>query len=233
MEWVFLVFFIVGCLCCAVKAGRWLERRLLDSLLQQSEPPKTLTLFSGSDGWPSYPTVPACNETQPDTYCVIPDDDEGDLDAEDDWEDDSDIDLAYEPDEGGHPEYLKLLDEMRELHIKKAADYGRLSDPFANVRASADFGMPAWVGVMVRAGDKMHRIKSFIANGSLRNESVEDSLKDLAAYALIALVLLREEQDAPVDPVCETLGAVSPHGAYVGKPVDFYLADACKKDGDR
>lgn len=94
--------------------------------------------------------------------------------------------------EGGHPEYLKLLDEMRALHVKKAADYGRGEDPLANCRASADFGVPAWVGVVMRANDKMHRIKSFLQNGKLENESVEDSLKDLAAYALIALVLFRE-----------------------------------------
>lgn len=93
----------------------------------------------------------------------------------------------------GHPEYLKILDEMRSLHVRKAADYGRGVDPLANVRASAEFGIPAWVGVMVRAGDKMHRIKSLIVNGSLKNESVEDSLMDLAAYALIALVLYREQ----------------------------------------
>lgn len=100
--------------------------------------------------------------------------------------------------EAGHPAYLALLDEMKELHCRKAADYGRGADPFANVRAGAEFGVPAWVGVMIRANDKVHRIKSFIANGSLKNESVEDSLKDLAAYALIALVLFREEQGKAV-----------------------------------
>ena len=94
--------------------------------------------------------------------------------------------------EGGNSEFLKLLDEIRALHIKKAADYGRGKDPLANVRSSAEFGIPAWVGVMIRANDKVHRIKSFIANGELKNESVEDSLMDLAAYALIALVLFRE-----------------------------------------
>lgn len=94
-----------------------------------------------------------------------------------------------------------MLDEMRELHCRKAADYGRGADPFANVRAGADFGVPAWVGVMIRAGDKMHRIKSFLANGSLKNESVEDSLKDLAAYALIALVLYRESHG--IDPAAQ------------------------------
>lgn len=93
----------------------------------------------------------------------------------------------------GDPNYLKLLDEMRDLHVRKAADYGRGADPLANCRASAEFGIPAWVGVMVRANDKVHRIKSFIQNGSLKNESIEDSLMDLAAYALIALTLYREE----------------------------------------
>lgn len=97
---------------------------------------------------------------------------------------------------GGHPEYLKLLDEMKELHCRKAADYGRGEDCFANVRASSDFGVPAWVGTMIRANDKLHRIKSLIVNGSLKNESVEDSLMDLAAYSLIALVLYREGQVA-------------------------------------
>lgn len=93
----------------------------------------------------------------------------------------------------GHAGYLALLDEMRELHVRKAADYGRGADPLANCRASVELGVPAWIGIMIRATDKVHRIKSFILNGSLKNESLEDSLKDLAAYALIALTLLRED----------------------------------------
>lgn len=94
----------------------------------------------------------------------------------------------------GHPGYLRVLDEMRELHCRKAADYGRGADPFANVRAGGEFGVPPWVGVMIRANDKLHRIKSFVQNGALENESVEDSLMDLAAYCLIALVLFREQK---------------------------------------
>lgn len=94
----------------------------------------------------------------------------------------------------GHPEYMRLLDEMKALHVRKAADYGRGADPFANVRSSSEFGLPGWLGVMIRANDKMHRIKSFAQNGALKNESLEDSLMDLAAYALIALVLYREQR---------------------------------------
>lgn len=97
--------------------------------------------------------------------------------------------------EGGHPEYLKLLQEMRDLHVKKAADYGSGADPLANCRASVELGVPAWQGTMIRAMDKVTRIKSYIRNGGkLENESLEDSLKDLAAYSLIALVLFREEK---------------------------------------
>lgn len=98
------------------------------------------------------------------------------------------------PETGGHPGYLKLLDEMRALHLKKAADYGRGADPLANCRASVEFGVPAHVGVLIRVGDKIHRIKSFLQNGALANESFRDSLIDGAAYLLIAAALYDEEQ---------------------------------------
>lgn len=99
----------------------------------------------------------------------------------------------------GHPEYLKLLDELRELHLKKSADYGTGKDPFANCRSGAEFGVDPWIGVMIRANDKVQRIKSFLQNGTLKNESVEDSLLDLAAYSLIALVLFREQKQHKID----------------------------------
>ena len=43
----------------------------------------------------------------------------------------------------------------------KQDDYGRGNDPFANVRASSDWGIPAWVGSMVRLNDKVKRLQSF------------------------------------------------------------------------
>ena len=86
-----------------------------------------------------------------------------------------------------------ILEELLELHDQKAADYGRGEDSLANIRASAEFGIKPWVGATLRANDKMHRLKSFVLNGSLKNESVEDSLKDLANYAILALMLYREK----------------------------------------
>jgi len=96
---------------------------------------------------------------------------------------------------GGDARYLALLEEMAALHKKKSADYGRGNDPLANIRASVEIGVPAWKGAFLRALDKVHRIKSYCLNGQLACEGVEDSLQDLAAYALIALVLFREKAD--------------------------------------
>lgn len=89
-----------------------------------------------------------------------------------------------------------LLSEIGELHDRKQRDYGKDDDPFANVRAAQDWGMPPWVGAFVRISDKVHRLKRFAARGELANESAEDSMMDIAVYALIALLLYREESDA-------------------------------------
>lgn len=92
----------------------------------------------------------------------------------------------------GDPRFHALLDEIGRLHDKKQADYGAEGDPFANVRASQEWGVPAWVGALVRLNDKVHRLKQFAQRGTLANESAEDSMLDIAVYALIALVLYRE-----------------------------------------
>ena len=89
--------------------------------------------------------------------------------------------------------FHEILSELGELHDLKQKDYGSGNDPFANVRASAEFGIPPWLGAVLRLNDKVVRIKSFVRNGRLENEKVEDSLRDIAVYATIALVLWEEQ----------------------------------------
>lgn len=91
-----------------------------------------------------------------------------------------------------------ILVELRNLHEKKSQDYGTDGDPYANVRASAEFGIAPWIGALIRENDKTTRIKSFIVKGTLANESLEDSLIDKAVYSIIALLLYREENDGGV-----------------------------------
>ena len=89
--------------------------------------------------------------------------------------------------------FHELLKQAGEMHDRKQADYGRGDDPFANVRGSEEWGVKGWVGAMIRAQDKVRRLQAHATRGSLVNESVEDSLLDLAVYALIALVLYEQE----------------------------------------
>lgn len=92
-----------------------------------------------------------------------------------------------------------LMDEILALSDRKQQDYGSDQDPFANVRRSEELGIPAWLGAIVRLGDKWQRIQQFARKKKLANESFEDSLKDAAVYSLIALKLYREwsEENAP------------------------------------
>lgn len=92
--------------------------------------------------------------------------------------------------------FHELLAEAGSLHDRKQADYGAGDDPFANVRASEEWGIPGWVGAMVRLNDKVRRLQSLAQKGSLANESAYDSFVDISVYALIAYVLYEEEHGA-------------------------------------
>ena len=90
--------------------------------------------------------------------------------------------------------FMKVVEEIRETHMRKSQDYGDPADPLANVRAGAELvGIEPWRGCVIRMADKMQRIKSFCREGRLANEGFEDALMDLASYAVIALVLFREQ----------------------------------------
>lgn len=95
--------------------------------------------------------------------------------------------------------FYDLCDGLKRMHAGKSRDYGCPSgtDPLANIRNGAKFvGIPAWKAAMVRLSDKVTRLATFNATGSLHNEGVVDTLEDLASYSLLALLLYREEHDA-------------------------------------
>ena len=91
-------------------------------------------------------------------------------------------------------DFLKVVTEVVTLHTKKQADYGVESDPWANIRCSEPYGIPAWVHASTLVDHKSRRIQSFVTKGKLTNESVRDSLLDRAVYSLAALVLYDEEE---------------------------------------
>ena len=100
-------------------------------------------------------------------------------------------------------EYKAELDRAWDLHVRKNAGYAGADnpDPWANFRLSESFGVTAFEGCMVRMTDKFARITSLMRNpaNDQVNEAIEDTLRDLAAYALIGVVLLSEKDARPID----------------------------------
>ncbi len=99
-------------------------------------------------------------------------------------------------DYAGSKEFHALLDTLRQTHMDKSAGYAGVNnpDPFANFRVSERFGIPAFLGALIRKMDKVERIVNILQNPSNERvgESCADTLIDDSSYALIVRVLLQE-----------------------------------------
>jgi len=107
--------------------------------------------------------------------------------------------------------FYELLDKMKEIHDIKRHDYASPEDVFKNFRTSELAGIPAWKGVALRIGDKFSRLMSFCKQGELKvvDESIGDTLIDMANYAIICHILFYEkrqkEMNAHADGLTEKL----------------------------
>lgn len=91
--------------------------------------------------------------------------------------------------------FVDIMLEALSLHTSKSHDYGSGDDPYANVRQSEEFGIPGWKGSLIRANDKIVRLKQFCKSGFLNHEAAEDSMLDLCVYFPIILMLYRQHQE--------------------------------------
>ena len=77
--------------------------------------------------------------------------------------------------------FLDYLESMKDLYLKKNHDYGD--------SVSKTFDEYGLVSFLVRMDDKMNRIKTLnkIQDAAVIGEKIEDTLLDLANYAILAL----------------------------------------------
>jgi hypothetical protein len=95
------------------------------------------------------------------------------------------------------------FNDIATLTRKKNNDYTGGADttnPFANFDEANQFGVDPLVGLSVRMGDKMQRLKAFCNAGlslDTKGDTVADIFKDLIGYSAIALGMLerRKERD--------------------------------------
>lgn len=94
--------------------------------------------------------------------------------------------------------WYDVLSAAKELHERKNAGYSPSeTDAFANFRECTKFGISAADGCLVRLSDKYTRFFNVYRDSTKDQvgESAIDTLRDLAAYSIILVVLLEENND--------------------------------------
>jgi hypothetical protein len=95
----------------------------------------------------------------------------------------------------GHPKFYEYLEIMATIHAQKNLDYGN-GNPLGNFMEAEKLGVTPFKGILIRMSDKWSRICSLVNSGEqhVKDESLIDTLVDLANYAILACVLLEEEE---------------------------------------
>jgi hypothetical protein len=98
----------------------------------------------------------------------------------------------------GNPDFDAILKTIADLHHRKNSDYGNPAerDYYANFRESLELGIPMHLGILVRMSDKWSRIKHLLHRPpQVVDESLEDTLIDLAVYSLLCVLVRRLSPD--------------------------------------
>ena len=110
-----------------------------------------------------------------------------------------------------NPAFHALLAEIGALHEKKNHDYASDSDPYSNFTEAAETargfsGIDAVYATMI--GIKLARLRQLTGGKVPNNESIADTRRDLATYALIwAAHSEREERGAENGTGAQETGA--------------------------
>ena len=103
--------------------------------------------------------------------------------------------LADKPEDWNGRFFFLMVAKMVDTFVKKNTDYagtdGQKADMLANFREAEDLDVTMLKGILVRAGDKWKRIKNLTKEaraGMVADETVVDTMLDLANYMLIAIV---------------------------------------------
>ena len=92
------------------------------------------------------------------------------------------------PKQDGLVEFVRITRKMVETYKKKNSDYG---DSFN--KSMDEFGI---IAPVIRMSDKMNRLKSLVKNKQqVKDESIDDTLLDLANYAVMTLVYRKINMD--------------------------------------
>lgn len=85
-------------------------------------------------------------------------------------------------------DFLRITNQMHDIYIKKNNDYGNSFD-----KSMDKFGIAS---AIIRMNDKLERLKTLSKKESMvKDESVQDTLLDLANYAIMTVMYLKKHED--------------------------------------
>ena len=84
--------------------------------------------------------------------------------------------------------HMEICKKLNEIYIKKNHDYG---DSF-----SESYGKYGNVMPIIRLEDKLNRFRNLVMNGNVevKTESMEDTLLDLANYAIMTVIEIENRE---------------------------------------
>ena len=92
------------------------------------------------------------------------------------------------------PDHLyPALQSMLRVSAKKRNDYSGVG-PWQNFRNTSDFfNLPKWMSAIFNCVQKLERVRTLSDGREVKNEPLEDTLLDLANYALFAYAMYLED----------------------------------------
>lgn len=88
------------------------------------------------------------------------------------------------------PEFVEMLQQMKDIHEKKNADYAAPTNPFENFERSGEIA--SWFknnvdkSFTILIGTKLARLATLLSSERApNNESVDDSFLDLSTYCVL------------------------------------------------
>lgn len=115
-----------------------------------------------------------------------------------------------------------LFKEALELIKAKNSDYATHSDPLSNFRLVEDLGVVSTEkAIYVRLSDKYARLGNFLKKGDLavKDEKVEDTIKDLINYAGILLYSIKTRETTPKGGGAEEARPQNDNNTHTGRSV--------------
>ena len=119
-------------------------------------------------------------------------------------------------------QFNEILEEMKDLYTRKNRDYGDSS-----TKSFKAFGLTSPI---IRLSDKLERLKS-LNDGKMalvEDESIEDTLIDLANYAVMTLVEVRDFKEKTDEEVTQRI--VDKNKSRSNNYIEFESPDEAYQD---